>query len=587
MQHDRPARPFNTGRFSCRHTGPFRDISHLAHDDRLNLLEDAREGDALELFGYKLVVDTAHVRPSALAQWRGEGDDIADAAIAALVRDRARKRAASASSSSSPSCPFFSTTTLDDLEALAARVVRPPSPESDAASSSADEADDVRAAAAFLADVRAVPLSLPPSEWGRVERGQAFFARNAAGCGICLLNLSLIGGFGASDINKVLEGTGYLSSHNRDAVHRRLLETLSFVIDVSEGGREGLSPGGKGWRSCCNVRLMHASVRLRLLERGGPWGTPSQSADTTTSSPSSPLSPLGLPINQEDLVVTQLAFSLVVLLGLERAGLAWHVSDAEMEDYLRLWALVGRLLGIRDDRAAHMASLPAAQKMLESIVSHVAHADDSSRRLVMGCVRSVAYRLPFLWSMRSHVAVCRALAGEAYADSIGIPRLDDEALREEVVDEDPTTAFPGELLWVKAGVLPRDTGVVSSVVSSAGATAARVVVWTALRGVGVAMLLWDWSPFPWLLGMGGGRKGRREEGAARADGGGGGGGSGGEAEGEALLQPLRLFPYLLSLPLVGTLLAKMSMAHLRHMLDRRLGGPVDFRVKSFPRGGRE
>lgn len=47
----------------------------------------------------------------------------------------------------------------------------------------------------------------------------------------------------------------------------------------------------------------------------------------------------GVPINQEDMMVTQLAFTQVILLGLERMGV--RASWEGMEDYLHMWKLIG------------------------------------------------------------------------------------------------------------------------------------------------------------------------------------------------------------------------------------------------------
>lgn len=49
-----------------------------------------------------------------------------------------------------------------------------------------------------------------------------------AGAGSALLFVSLVGGFGAPRINKVLSSTGYLTSPSKHT-YRRLVETIQMV----------------------------------------------------------------------------------------------------------------------------------------------------------------------------------------------------------------------------------------------------------------------------------------------------------------------------------------------------------------------
>jgi len=164
-----------------------------------------------------------------------------------------------------------------------------------------------------------------------------------------------------------------------------------------------LQPWAQGWRSVMSVRLMHAGVRTWLLDEASTTpvagaATPSEPApavggaaavpetpapaatSTTTATPGHGASASqalwdtavdGIPINQEDMIVTQLAFSIVVLMGLERARLLGCVSHADMCDYIHLWRYIGHLVGIREDRNFHMTTPEAAQSMLESIAAHL------------------------------------------------------------------------------------------------------------------------------------------------------------------------------------------------------------------------
>ena len=55
----------------------------------------------------------------------------------------------------------------------------------------------------------------------------------------------------------------------------------------------------------------------------------------------------GLPVNQEDLTGTLMAFDWISLDGLRRIGV--DLTQDEWDGYLHCWQIVGHQLGIRDD----------------------------------------------------------------------------------------------------------------------------------------------------------------------------------------------------------------------------------------------
>lgn len=533
--------------------------------DRKARLDRMQVGQKFTLYGYYLTVSNLHVerRPTRLDPLRLQGDALADAALASMLA------ASSKSDGAASTCPFASSrNSADILQTLR------------------DRGD--ASASALLHHMEAVPSWV---DWSRIERGQRMYTQNSLACGVTLMNLSLVGGFGAAHINKVLEGTGYLSSSNRDAVHRRLLETLQFIVDCMDG-RECMQPWtGAGWQSCVNVRMLHAGVRHRLMNNPKkPWNT----------------AEWGVPCNQEDTIVTQLAFSIVVLMGIERIGIAWHIDDSAMEDYLHLWRLIGHWMGIHEDHNTHMGSLTAAQSMLESLVAHVmTEPDASTRRLVLSTLRSVAYRLPLAWSMADHVAVTRAIAGDTYANSIGIPRSDDPELGELIVDHHPTTSLPSELRYVKcdnphlaigavgSGAAGSSTGDTtpsssaaavppSSLVVRVGSTAVRSVVWVTMRGV--STVKWAVSSLmglAWIFDDAKVAGANRSPSEAEPGPNAASPGAGAPGYGASLLRPLHILPYLLSLPVPGlaAFLGDLQLSQMHQMLNKRLGGRTHFPLK--------
>ena len=87
-------------------------------------------------------------------------------------------------------------------------------------------------------------------------------------------------------------------------------------------GIDALLPHGTGWRTCLHVRVLHAKVRYAILSRKGRKKWNSQE--------------LGIPINQEDMAATLLAFSINVIAGINLIA-GGPLADQEQLDYLALW----------------------------------------------------------------------------------------------------------------------------------------------------------------------------------------------------------------------------------------------------------
>jgi len=160
----------------------------------------------------------------------------------------------------------------------------------------------------------------------KMHRTQEFFTSQAAIFGIALMTQSLpilyAGGKGGS---QVLFHTGQLSGHFR----RRASQTLRFIMDVMEPG--SFEPMGKGIPAIQKVRLMHAAIRH--YARNSPLWIGKTAG-------------WGIPINQEELAGTLLAFSSMALEALQK--LQVEVSDADQDCYLHTWKVIGHLLGIEE-----------------------------------------------------------------------------------------------------------------------------------------------------------------------------------------------------------------------------------------------
>eukprot|EP00035_Acanthoeca_spectabilis_P037157 m.43789 g.43789 ORF g.43789 m.43789 type:complete len:380 (+) comp8469_c0_seq1:310-1449(+) len=200
-------------------------------------------------------------------------------------------------------------------------------------------------------------LETPPSweiDWAAVERGQAVFVAYWPAASLTLWFTSLVGGFSAPLITEVIRCTGYLTGNRAG---RRLIETFQMVLSCSLCGSDGLRPEGDGWETILRVRFLHASVRRRLANV----------ADGTKCEHPWDRGVYGVPINQEDLAVTLLAFSLNVIDGIELLR-GWPLSTTEQEDFLHLWAVIGWAIGVEDECNPCYRGVAHAQAMLDSIM---------------------------------------------------------------------------------------------------------------------------------------------------------------------------------------------------------------------------
>ncbi len=169
-------------------------------------------------------------------------------------------------------------------------------------------------------------------------------------------------------------------------------ETARYVVDVLEVG--AFEASGLAIRGSLQVRLAHAAVRRELQKR----------------SPA----PSEVPLNQEDLLGTLCTFSVVVIRGVRRLGVA--VSDASADDFFHLWRVVAVLMGIEE--ALLPVDFAAAEALTERISQRHFRASDAGRTL-MSCLLLGINEHVFFPGMTHYLV--RRLAGDHVADLLGVP----------------------------------------------------------------------------------------------------------------------------------------------------------------------
>ncbi|KAJ3359380.1 hypothetical protein GGF32_009398 [Allomyces javanicus] len=387
------------------------------------------------ILGRDIVWTAAHTRLEDLEPLRTLGDDLADNALDALLAARHGP-----AGSAAPACMHDLATALRDaVTALDEGYTKSPYTQLSPAHQAA-----IRA---MWAQVTTVPDWV---DWALVDAGQAFLWQHLGYVSWVLSMGTLLGGYSAASIVAVLDATGYLSGRGEGdrVVTRRLLETGHMLVHAMMSP-EALRPGGTGWTSVVNVRFLHALVRRRVLAKAKSGGGYSVAQH-------------GLPVNQEDMVVTALGFAVVMLAGFERLGVTTGVLNPTaavdpdlahgVAGYMHVWAYISHLSGVRADlnpllptAAARYAADRAqaeglvgagvlapradadgspfahATRVTEATFVHLYAPDTTSRLLAAALIDGFSKVPPTYTPRATCIAAARIILGDRVADELGVP----------------------------------------------------------------------------------------------------------------------------------------------------------------------
>ena len=218
----------------------------------------------------------------------------------------------------------------------------------------------------------------------KVNLGGATYMRAGFLGSMALLCYSLPYGYLSPAANKPLVFSGRLVQR----AYRRLMETSRFVLEVCKPG--GLDIRAPGFMICVRVRLMHAQVR-RLLLKSGRWDTQAW----------------GVPINQADLLGTNLLFSIIVLQALRKSGLKFSVEESEA--VMHFWKYNGYLSGIEPEILASTEG--EGWRILNLIMDSRQPADDDSRTLARSLMEAGEEAAHYVMGLEETKWVSRALYG--------------------------------------------------------------------------------------------------------------------------------------------------------------------------------
>jgi hypothetical protein len=246
---------------------------------------------------------------------------------------------------------------------------------------------------ALVAEAWQVP---PWVDFEHLNRGGALVLRGGLLSVASLLCYSLPTSYLSPGGNRPLVMNGGLTSQ----VIARLFETARFLVETCLPG--SLMPGAPGFQRTLRVRLIHARVRRRILATGR-WE----------------LAELGAPINQADLLSTNLMFSLVGLDGLKEFGL--RPDSDEVAAYYALWRYSGQLVGVEPGLLPQEER--GAQRVHEMVLALEPPPNDDSRSLTRALLNAPldqeGEKGRFIHALMG--GLTRAFLGAEHADALEVP----------------------------------------------------------------------------------------------------------------------------------------------------------------------
>ncbi|KAI7969280.1 hypothetical protein EIK77_003595 [Talaromyces pinophilus] len=229
-------------------------------------------------------------------------------------------------------------------------------------------------------------------DWAQIERGQK------------LAFQSLLGGMGSGNIVETLGRTGGFSAK---VVRHRLLETLQHTLQVTKS-LESIRPGGDGHASTVRVRLLHASVRNRILQLAEKRPAYYDVARH------------GIPINDLDSIGTICSFApTVIYIGLPRQGI--FMSDQEVADYIALWRLIAHYIGTPTE---WFKTPSRARTVMESIMVAEINPTRMSGVLARNIIQGLKNTPPLYASAGVLEGLTRSLIGNELSNELGIGNPD-------------------------------------------------------------------------------------------------------------------------------------------------------------------
>ncbi|MBA4854096.1 oxygenase MpaB family protein [Emticicia sp. BO119] len=251
-----------------------------------------------------------------------------------------------------------------------------------------DFSDQPQSIQEFLAQNSSLPDFFNKKE---LIRTTDFYRQNQQTIGLILGLYALPYCYLGADGARVL----YLSERIRKDTYNRLIETGNFLKAVMNYDNW---TSNRIFAVCIKIRLMHAAIRYFTLQNS-KWNMT-----------------WGHPINQEDMLGTNMAFSLIVLRGMRKFG--YSIDSSYERAYLHTWNIIGFLLGI--DKSVLPANEQEAIKLERLIATRQFRQSTESQELTASLMQAIRGISPSAWTADLLRAQSRFLLGKKYAEMLGV-----------------------------------------------------------------------------------------------------------------------------------------------------------------------
>lgn len=239
------------------------------------------------------------------------------------------------------------------------------------------------------------------ADWEKMKLGMAVFQQHARQIGLILGCFSLPYCYLGANGAQVL----WLTERIKKDTARRLQETGDWLFGVSTRNEWET---GKAIQRTLTVRLIHACARW-FVQHSGRWQDD-----------------WGLPVNQEDMAGTNLAFSYIVLRGLRK--LDTTLSEEQEEGFLHHFNVVGYLNGVAEELLPQ--NLRQAYLLDRAIVRRQFMPSDAGKGLTSALLDAIAQQPNSEKSTKTDrpetvrnlaAGEMRFFLGDQYADWLAIP----------------------------------------------------------------------------------------------------------------------------------------------------------------------
>ncbi|OQD74996.1 hypothetical protein PENANT_c162G08715, partial [Penicillium antarcticum] len=252
----------------------------------------------------------------------------------------------------------------------------------------------------FWEEIHTVPEWV---DWVQIERGQKFLYRYLAPN---LAGLALQGFLGGTATiaggTEVLVRTGGFSVN---VLQRRFLETFLWLLQVTSS-LDSIKPNGEGFISTVRVRLLHVTVRHRILELMKQ--DPSYFDQVQ----------YGTPVNLRDAIHATCIFSCMPLFR-QLPAIGIQPGADESADFLALFRYIAYLMGTPHE---YFDGINRAKAMMESVMLCEPEPTQASKAIGMNFISTIQ-DYPGINVSRGFIETgCRALSGDKLADTMGFSR---------------------------------------------------------------------------------------------------------------------------------------------------------------------